>query len=409
MKTEKLGNRTFSVYLITGCVLLSYIIHLILLCRNPSGSQLNIFFGSLKDFFADFFNVLRYVAGRDVYFNEIGGGQESPYLPLSYMLLYPFSCLNNYGSMSLSDCWSSRISIMSVFMYTFFSLAVFIHALVALIKKYNVNKIILLPILLSNIVLFSVERGNLVIISAAGAFYFLAFFDSENRMLRYFALFMLVFASVLKFYPVILGFLLLKEKRYKDILYCIILGVLLTILPFFFFKRGLMNIPLLLSNLKLHYEAYRYGIFPRFGVSHLFYHIVRKLLNNEIGPTVYIITQISIRLICVFSVFLSYKTKDEFLSLALLIFPILFFPTNSGYYCGVYLMPLIVMTPNLFLKNKKTGIIFIIYSILCLQCIQILFKIFNLTQLFVNFFTLLIFVYVLVITLLKIKADKEVK
>ena len=72
-------------------------------------------------------------------------------------------------------------------------------------------------------------------------------------------------------------------------------------------------------------------------------------------------------------------------------------------------MPLIVMTPNLFLKNKKTGVIFIIYSILCLQCIQILFKIFNLTQLFVNFFTLLIFVYVLVITLLKIKADKEVK
>ena len=103
--------------------------------------------------------------------------------------------------------------------------------------------------------MFSVERGNLVIISAAGAFYFLAFFDSENRMLRYFALFMLVFASVLKFYPVILGFLLLKAKRYKDILYCIILGVLLTILPFFFFKRGLMNIPLLLSNLKLHYEV----------------------------------------------------------------------------------------------------------------------------------------------------------
>ena len=68
MRTNKLDNRSCGVYLITGCVLLSYVIHLILLCWNPSGSQLNIFYSSLKDFFADFFNVLRYVAGRDVYF-----------------------------------------------------------------------------------------------------------------------------------------------------------------------------------------------------------------------------------------------------------------------------------------------------------------------------------------------------
>lgn len=34
---------------------------------------------------------------------------------------------------------------------------------------------------------------------------------------------------------------------------------------------------------------------------------------------------------------------------------------------------------------------------------------YNFTRILVNFFTLLIFVYVLVITVLKIKADKEVK
>jgi len=141
MNKNKLDKSVLVVYVITEFVSVSYLLHLILLCCNPHsrGGQLNIFYASLEDFFADFFNVLRYVAGRDVYFNEIGGYQESPYLPLCYMLIYPFSCLNNYTAMSLSDCWHSQISMMSAFMYTLFSIFVFVHALVLLMKKHNVN------------------------------------------------------------------------------------------------------------------------------------------------------------------------------------------------------------------------------------------------------------------------------
>ena len=413
MRTNKLDNRSCGVYLITGCVLLSYVIHLILLCWNPSGSQLNIFYSSLKDFFADFFNVLRYVAGRDVYFNEIGGGQESPYLPLSYMLLYPFSCLNNYTTMSLSDCWHSQISMMSVFMYTLFSIVVFIHALALLIKKYDVNKLLLVPIRISNIFLFSIERGNWILLAAAGVFYFLALSDSKNLPARYFGLLMLVFASVLKVYPVLFGLFLLKEKRYKDIGFCVVIGILLTILPFFFFKHGLGNISQLFNNLKLNSEVYKYSSNPKFGFAYMVYHFSHKLLklNDELSKTLFVLSEIVIRLCCIIAMFLSYKTKDRFLSIALLLFSILFFPSHSEYYCGLYLMPLVIMTPNLFLENRKERIVFIIYSILILQCIQIVYIpiMYNFTRIFINFFTLLVFVYVLVITLLKIKADQGVK
>ena len=74
-------------------------------------------------------------------------------------------------------------------------------------------------------------------------------------------------------------------------------------------------------------------------------------------------------------------------------------------------MPLSMMTPNLFLENRKERRVFVIYSILILQCVQIVYLpiMYNFTRILVNFFTLLIFVYVLVITVLKIKADKEVK
>lgn len=414
MNKNKLDKSVLVVYVITGFVSVSYLLHLILLWCNPHrGGQLNIFYASLEDFFADFFNVLRYVAGRDVYFNEIGGYQESPYLPLCYMLIYPFSCLNNYTTMSLSDCWHSQISMMSAFMYTLFSIFVFVHALVLLMKKHNVNKLLLIPILISNIFLFSIERGNWILLAAAGIFYFLALFDSKNLPARYFGLFMLVFASVLKVYPVFFGLFLLKEKRYKDIGYCVVMGVLLTILPFFFFKHGLGNIPQLFINLKLNSEVYKYSLNPKFGLAYMVYPFSHKLLklNDELSNFMFVLSEIVVRLCCIIALFLSYKTKDRFLATALLIFSILFFPAHSEYYCGLYLMPLIIMTPNLFLENRKERMFFVIYSILILQCVQIVYLpiMYNFTRILVNFFTLLIFVYVLVITVLKIKADKEVK
>ena len=63
-----------------------------------------VIFRAGDDFMADFFNLQRYIADRDPYFNEVNTRSEHGYLPLSYLIVLPFNNLCDYAHMSLEDC-----------------------------------------------------------------------------------------------------------------------------------------------------------------------------------------------------------------------------------------------------------------------------------------------------------------
>lgn len=92
-------------------------------------------------------------------------------------------------------------------------------------------------------VLYSLERGNIILISCIFSMIFVLWYQSSNRILREIALISLAIAAGLKLYPALFGLLLIRNKQYKDAGRAIIYGVLSVILPCFAFNGGLTNFP----------------------------------------------------------------------------------------------------------------------------------------------------------------------
>ena len=74
--------------------------------------------------------------------------------------------------------------------------------------------------------LFAFERANSIIVAFIGMLFFLALKESKNRVLKEIGIISLAVASAIKIYPVVLFVLLLKEKKYKELLrgvvYCLL-------------------------------------------------------------------------------------------------------------------------------------------------------------------------------------------
>jgi hypothetical protein len=317
----------------------------ILLINNPTGAQRSIFYIGLDDFFADFFNVLRYISERDPYHNTINGYEQKIYFPLSYLILYPFSQLDDFNSMSLNQTWGSKIGIMSVFVFTLISIFLLFLALNKMRKKYHLPPQIYIGLFLTYIFFFSIERGNTIILSAAFICFFICYYDSDNKNERMFASITLALAVTLKIYPVLFGFLYLEKRQYKEIFSSVVFTLLLVFLPFLFFKRGFSNIPQLINNWKAMTGAYSYkAVFPRFSLAHILYFGMAFLGQPERILLLFSnIAYILIYLASFISIILSLLIKDKLTKIFLLTNVILFLPENSAIYCGLYLFPAIML------------------------------------------------------------------
>ena len=83
--------------------------------------------------------------------------------------------------------------------------------------------------------LYLLERGNIILISTLFTGIYIFTYDSKSKLAREIGLFSLAFAFSIKLYPAALGWMLLADKRYKEALRCVIYGILLLIIPSFFF------------------------------------------------------------------------------------------------------------------------------------------------------------------------------
>jgi hypothetical protein len=333
-------HKTKLEYIFSLSIFVLFLAFAIELLNNPLGPQRQIFFMSLYDFFADFFNLLRYISDRDPYFNDFKGS----YLPLSYLILYPFSKLDNFGVMTLEEARKSIMGIMSVCLFTIFSFSLLLVSLNKLIKKYLVSPIISVCFALSYIFFFSVERGNLMMLCGAFVAFFICYYDSKRKYERIVAIISLALAVTIKVYPVLFGLLYLEKKQYREIFFSALVTLLLVFLPFIFFKRGFANIPQLIKNTLGMTDAYNYkNIFPRFSLMHLIYRIngiidinnIINIIDNSDDILTLIIVNIAQKinfLLCILSVIFALLTKNKYLKISLLTIVILFLPVNLAHF-----------------------------------------------------------------------------
>lgn len=320
---------------------------LVLIYEGEMSNQFNLFFRQCEDFFADTLNVIGYSALRDVYNCPINGMQEKAYPPLSYFLLYFFSRIINcdiyYTEGSFINMYKEPTLLIILIICTMIVM-IFLYELIrTLIKGNNMTKrLIALSCLISSPMLFTLERGNTILIVLLFFMFYLFFYNSENKFLKEISLISLAIVGALKITPAVIGILLIYNKQWKEVFRTLVYGIVFGILPFFFFKGGLSNIFLFVDNLKQNLTVYNSNEGCTLLAGLLSYGVEG---NNQLVTIMKIITYI----IC-FSLMIIiplYKKNWEKVLAVSIVLVIL--PSHSGYYCILYLFPALIM----FLNDKN--------------------------------------------------------
>ena len=111
------------------------------------------------------------------------------------------------------------------------------------------RRISAIVILLSSPFVFSYERGNLIFFAVLFSMIFVWGYRSNNKYIRLLSYLSLSLAASIKIYPAILGLLLVRERRWKDCLILIAMGIVVFFLPFLYFEGGFSNVLLMIRNL----------------------------------------------------------------------------------------------------------------------------------------------------------------
>ena len=90
-------------------------------------------------------------------------------------------------------------------------------------------------LLTSGPMIFTIERGNFIIVALIAVMFFLRYYDSDDKKLRILAYIALSVAAAIKIYPAVFGLLVLGKKRWNEVLLLIISGLSLFFIPFLFF------------------------------------------------------------------------------------------------------------------------------------------------------------------------------
>ena len=369
MKKEKL--KLEYIFYILMAILIGLFLYW--LFHDDKGTQWNVFFRKTSDYFADYINVLRYSAWHDPYFNALNGPSEKGYFPLTYLIFYWLAKAVNFAEYRDDGVdvgmWTKNLTIANYVMLLMI-LIMFIQ-LFQMKKGKPVTKwLMTLALAFSGIALFSYERGNVIYLAVIGMVCFIEHYQSENKVLREWAFIALAFAAAIKGYPAIFGILLIWEKRWKEAIRLMIYGLLFCFGPFALIGTGFKyNITQWLVNLGENGEKYMFTHNPRFGylffLSQMKSGDTRDMWNEVLKIIFYILAIIGIIVIS--------KQKTWWKKAAMLVSIIILLPTNSGFYCGLYLFPIVVLFFNEE-EHNWLDILYMLSMIVILNPFQLMTK-----------------------------------
>lgn len=340
VKEYQLKNK-FEVTFIISLVSLS-LLTLSLFFISHGSQQATIIFKSGEDSFMDFFNVLKYISTRDPYHYDLYQPLcEKQYPPLSYLLLYPFTKLYNYIDNSAASAISNPNAMISFVIL--FAILFTIYGILLFKMKNGSNLVRFftgLALITSGISLFSLERGNLIYLSAICVAFYLIGYSHKKSWVREFSYVSLAIAFALKCYPALFGILLLYEKRYNDAIKVAVYGLALFFLPFLFFNGGFENLWPMIQNLEENSTNYMFrDITYRFG-------FIPAAMIFNLSKTQIEFVHLFSGILVILSALTAWSHRLRWKKIMLLTCSIILFPVNCGYYCGLYLFVPIILFLN---------------------------------------------------------------
>lgn len=248
--------------------------------------------------------------------------------------------LNSIGGFGLRNIQMAQI------MFILYNIFIVGGLLYIIEKKCTVKGIeksfLKLFIFLSAPIMFTIERGNIIMLAFLFTMFFVFYYQSENKLVRELAYLSIAFAAALKIYPAIFGLLLVKDKKWKEAIKLAIYGVIMFLLPFVFYGgfnglKTMIDALLYSSNVSMLDKE-------GFGANVSFTNIIALLLRllgiEGIGDIVNILYIIFV--IVIFAEFILCKRKlDRILILTLML---MMLPKMSFYYTAIFLIiPFICM------------------------------------------------------------------
>ena len=316
---------------------------------GSNGLQFDSLFLRCGDLFADLANNIGYASHLNPYNEEfVYGSVERIYPPMVYLICYCISRVVNVEKFIEANSFVSMTSDTKLL----FVLAVLLVVVVILsletykaVKKgTNIEKTLTaVALVISYPFIYSLERGNYIILSALLNLLFLFFHDSENKYIKELALLALAFSSSIKFPAAFLGILLIYEKEWKEALRTVAYGLLCFIIPMLILDGGINNIGKMLENIALNINAYS----PFLGCT--FPAVINTVLGRYLSEDVVPFIRISGYIICAIMLISIPFVNRNWQRIGILCLVLTIAPSHSGTYCLMYLFPLIIA----FLNEKE--------------------------------------------------------
>ncbi|MGN1235432.1 MAG: glycosyltransferase 87 family protein, partial [Christensenellaceae bacterium] len=195
-------------------------------------------------------------------------------------------------------------------------------------------------------------------------FLFLYLYRSERAWVREIGILALSAAGVCKYYPLILGVILLKKKDFFGAIRCAIYCVLLFLLPFLFYEGGLKNLPLFLRNLGYFVGGEnRLAEGGNFSIWSLVYRLL-SLFGVTDATALSAVCAVGTAAAFVAMTSIAFLTKDMFTESMMFVAVMTLVPPVSYYYLVVFLiLPVLVMVRDWQKMGRRKYFYAVFFSI----------------------------------------------
>jgi len=205
-----------------------------------------ILFSDMGDSFMDFFHPINHSFNWDPYIAVDRIYPALPYLLYGFLSLFIPREICELGGSAIKGSYQGMIVFIIYNVVTIFLTVILMNSFIKISpwKKYLATFLLLM----SAPFLFQFQRTNIILVTFIFIMIYIKLVNSKNKIYRELSIICLVIASCIKIYPAIFGLKLLKEKRYFDVLKCILYGIVFFILPFHF-MGGFSRIFVMMNNL----------------------------------------------------------------------------------------------------------------------------------------------------------------
>lgn len=207
---------------------------------------------------------------------------------------------------------------------------------------------LILAILLSSPMLFTLERGNIIILAFVFTAFFVFFRNSENKVIREAAYISLAMASAIKIYPAILGLMMIKEKNFKGAIRLLIYGLITFFVPFFACFEGITSIKYMIQGLTV-VSGYDIGCGYQYSFSNMI-SIFSRVFGVDISNGIIYSTSIVINACIIISFF---RMEEEWKQILALTLPMILLPGFSYTYVLIFLfIPFVLLIGRIYTQES---------------------------------------------------------